>query len=135
MPNYVHSHDLGMAAGGWGPDWPDAYGWGWALFDGGSIVPAGNTNIAELNDPAVNNLFTQLEEATSDSAQNTIAGQIDKQVMADAAILPMVYAKALLYRPHEPDQRLRPDVLRDVRLRRRSGSSHNLVNSGKIEGR
>jgi peptide/nickel transport system substrate-binding protein len=99
VPNYVHSHDLGMAAGGWGPDWPDAYGWGWALYDGGSIVPAGNTNISELNDPAVNSLFTQLEEATSVSAQNTIAGQIDKKVMADAAILPVVYAKALLYRP------------------------------------
>ena len=62
MPNYVHSHDLGMMAGGWGPDWPDAYGWGWALFDGKSIVPAGNTNIAELNDPAVNSLFLQLED-------------------------------------------------------------------------
>ena len=99
MPNYVHSHDLGMAAGGWGPDWPDAYGWGWALYDGGSIAPAGNTNISELNDPAVNSLFTQLEAATSDSAQNSIAGQIDKKVMQDAAILPVVYSKALLYRP------------------------------------
>jgi peptide/nickel transport system substrate-binding protein len=99
VPNYVHSHDLGMAAGGWGPDWPDAYGWGWALYDGGSIAPAGNTNISELNDPAVNSLYTQLEEATSISAQNTIAGQIDKKVMADAAILPMTYNKALLYRP------------------------------------
>ena len=99
VPNYVHSHNLGMAAGGWGPDWPDAYGWGWALYDGGSIAPAGNTNISELNDPAVNSLFTQLEAATSDSAQNSIAGQIDKKVMQDAAILPGVYSKALLYRP------------------------------------
>jgi peptide/nickel transport system substrate-binding protein len=99
VPAYVHSHNLGMAAGGWGPDWPDAYGWGWALYDGKSIAPAGNTNISELNDPAVNSLFLQLEEASSISAQNTIAGQIDKKVMGDAAILPMVYAKALLYRP------------------------------------
>ncbi len=99
VPNYVHSHNLGMAAGGWGPDWPDAYGWGWALFDGGSIVPAGNTNISELNDSAVNSLFTQLEAATTDSAQNSIAEQIDKKVMQDAAILPAVYSKALLYRP------------------------------------
>ena len=99
VPNYVHSHNLGMAAGGWGPDWPDAYGWGWALYDGKSIAPAGNTNISELNDPAVNSLFLQLEEASSISAQNTIAGQIDKKVMGDAAILPMVYSKALLYRP------------------------------------
>ena len=98
VPNYVHSHDLGLLAGGWGPDWPDAYGWGWALFDGGSIVPAGNTNIAEENNPTVNNLFIQLEQATSDSARTSISQQIDKQVMADAVMLPAVYSKALLYR-------------------------------------
>jgi peptide/nickel transport system substrate-binding protein len=98
VPNYVHSHDLGLLAGGWGPDWPDAYGWGWALFDGGSIVPAGNANIAEENNPAVNNLFLQLEAASSDSARVSISQQIDKQVMADAVMLPAVYSKALLYR-------------------------------------
>jgi peptide/nickel transport system substrate-binding protein len=98
VPNYVHSHDLGLLAGGWGPDWPDAYGWGWALFDGGSIVPAGNANIAEENNPAVNNLFVQLEEATTDSARTSVSQQIDKQVMADAVLLPAVYSKALLYR-------------------------------------
>jgi peptide/nickel transport system substrate-binding protein len=99
VPNYVHSHNLGMAAGGWGPDWPDAYGWGWALYDGGSIASAGNTNIAELNDPTVNSLFLKLEAATSDSAQNSIAAQIDQNVMKQAVILPAVYYKALLYRP------------------------------------
>ena len=99
VPAYVHSHNLGMAAGGWGPDWPDAYGWGWALYDGGSIASAGNTNIAELNDPTVNDLFLKLEAATSDSAQNSIAAQIDQKVMQQAVILPAVYYKALLYRP------------------------------------
>jgi peptide/nickel transport system substrate-binding protein len=99
VPNYVHSHNLGLLAGGWGPDWPDAYGWGWALFDGGSIVPAGNTNIAEENNPAINNLFLQLEAATTDSARKSISEQIDKKVMQDAVMLPAVYSKALLYRP------------------------------------
>jgi peptide/nickel transport system substrate-binding protein len=98
VPNYVHSHDLGLLAGGWGPDWPDAYGWGWALFDGGSIVPAGNTNIGELNDPAINKLFTQLEAASSQAQRNSISGQIDLQVMKQAVMLPAVYSKALLYR-------------------------------------
>jgi peptide/nickel transport system substrate-binding protein len=99
VPNYVHSHGIGLAAGGWAPDWPNAYGWGWALFDGGSIVPAGNTNIAELNDPAVNNLFVQLEAATSKSASASISKQIDMAVMKDAVMLPGVYVKTLLYRP------------------------------------
>ena len=99
VPNYVHSHQIGMAAGGWAPDWPNAYGWGWALFDGGSIVPAGNTNIAELNDPTVNNLFVQLEQATTPAASLSISKQIDLAVMKQAVFLPIVYAKTLLYRP------------------------------------
>jgi len=98
VPNYVHSHDLGILAGGWGPDWPDAYGWGWALFDGKAIVPAGNANIAEENDPKVNSLFKQLEASSSQATRNSISAQIDMQVMKDAVMLPAVYSKALLYR-------------------------------------
>jgi peptide/nickel transport system substrate-binding protein len=98
VPTYVHSHDLGIAAGGWGPDWPGAYGWGWALFDGGSIVSAGNTNIAELNDPLVNQWFLALEASNTQAQRNTYADMIDRQVMKDAVLLPAVYSKALLYR-------------------------------------
>jgi peptide/nickel transport system substrate-binding protein len=98
VPNYVHSHDLGVLAGGWGPDWPDAYGWGWALFDGASIVPAGNANISELNDPVINSLFTQMEAATSQAAVTADSIKIDQDVMKDAVMLPAVYSKALLYR-------------------------------------
>jgi peptide/nickel transport system substrate-binding protein len=98
VPNYVHSHDLGLLAGGWGPDWPSGYGWGWALWDGKSIVPAGNTNIGELNDPQINKWFLQMEQSSSQAQRNAITHQIDMQVMKDAVVLPAVYAKALLYR-------------------------------------
>jgi peptide/nickel transport system substrate-binding protein len=98
VPTYVHSHDLGLLAGGWGPDWPAGYGWGWALWDGKSIVPAGNTNIGELNDPQVNKWFLQMEQASSQAQRNAITHQIDMQVMKDAVVLPAVYSKALLYR-------------------------------------
>jgi peptide/nickel transport system substrate-binding protein len=98
VPTYVHSHDLGLLAGGWGPDWPDFYGWGWALFDGKAIVPAGNANIGELNDPQVNKWFSEMEAASSQAQRNTISQQIDMQVMKDAVLLPAVYSKALLYR-------------------------------------
>jgi peptide/nickel transport system substrate-binding protein len=98
VPTYVHSHDLGLLAGGWGPDWPDAYGWGWALFNSKAIVPAGNANIGELNDPQVDKWFTQMEAASSQAQRNSISQQIDMQVMKDAVLLPAVYSKALLYR-------------------------------------
>ena len=99
VPTYVHSHNLGLLAGGWGPDWPSAYGWGWALYDSKAIVSAGNANISELKDPNIDKWFIAMEETTSQSQSNAYANMINMQVMKDAALLPAVYAKALLYRP------------------------------------
>src|SRR5487761_1260848 len=98
VPAYVHSHDLGILAGGWGADWPDAWGWFDEISNGNAIVPAGNTNISELNDPLVNKWLADMQTATSASAKNAFANEIDMQVMKDAVILPAVYSKALLYR-------------------------------------
>ncbi len=99
VPTFVHSHDLGISTGGWGPDWPDAWGWFYSLVDGKSIASAGNTNIGELNDPVVNNYLDKMQApGVSQSEKNTIANQIDVQVMKDAVMLPAVYSKALLYR-------------------------------------
>ena len=99
VPAYVHSHQLGLLAGGWGPDWPNAYGWGWALFDSKAIVSAGNANISELNDPNIDKWFTAMEQTTNPTQSDAYANMINRQVMKDAALLPAVYAKALLYRP------------------------------------
>jgi peptide/nickel transport system substrate-binding protein len=52
-----------------------------------------------LNDPVVNNLFTKAAGITDATQRNAIWGQIDQQVMKDAVIVPIVYAKALIYRP------------------------------------
>ena len=99
-PNYVHQHGLGIAFGGWAPDWPDGYGMMDELVNGNTIVPSGNTNIGELNDPKVNSLFAQANNPSlTVSQRNASFGQIDKQAMANAVILPEVYAKSLLYRP------------------------------------
>jgi peptide/nickel transport system substrate-binding protein len=97
-PAYVHSHDLGMAAGGWGADWPNGFGFLDELVAGNTIAPTGNTNIAELNDPVINNLFTESSKVTG-AARDAVWSQIDEQALKDAAILPMVYQKVVLYRP------------------------------------
>ena len=97
-PAYVHSHGLGLAAGGWGADWPNGFGFLDELVAGNTIAPTGNTNISEENDPVVNNLFTESSKLTG-AARTAIWSQIDEQVMKDAVILPMVYQKVLLYRP------------------------------------
>jgi peptide/nickel transport system substrate-binding protein len=98
-PAYVHSHDLGIDFGGWSPDWPDGYGMLDELVNGNTIVPAGNTNVSEVNDPTINALFTDASKPTTSAAQQAADyGQIDKAVMSGAYILPEVYGKSLLYR-------------------------------------
>ncbi len=96
-PAYVHSHDIGIAMGGWSADWPNGFGFLDELVAGNTIAPTGNTNIAELNDPVINNLFTKSNTITGD-ARTAIWSQIDMQLMKDAAVLPMVYARSLDYR-------------------------------------
>ena len=97
-PSYVHQHDLGLAIGIWGADWPDGYGFLYNLVAGPAIAPAGNSNISELDDPAVNDMFTTALATPSTAARMLIWSRIDRQVMSDAAILPGVYLKVLLYR-------------------------------------
>jgi peptide/nickel transport system substrate-binding protein len=98
VPAYVHSHDLGLLMGGWGPDWPGGYGWGWALYDSKAIVSSGNANLSELSDPNIDKWFAAMEATSNQALRNSYTAMIDMQVMKDAALLPAVYVKALLYR-------------------------------------
>src|SRR5215467_5988904 len=98
VPKYMDQHGIGIAFGGWAPDWPDGYGFFYYISDGAAISPAGNTNISQLNDPVINKLLTQFGTQTNSTLRNGYTGQIDLQIMKDAAILPGVYAKSLLYR-------------------------------------
>jgi peptide/nickel transport system substrate-binding protein len=98
VPKYMHQHNIGIAFGGWAPDWPDGYGFFDFITAGNTISAAGNTNIEELNDPVVNNLLAKYGTTTDQATRNSYTAQIDMQVMKDAGILPEVYAKSLLYR-------------------------------------
>jgi peptide/nickel transport system substrate-binding protein len=96
-PAYMQSHNIGIAMGGWSADWPNGYGFLDELVNGNTIVSTGNTNIAELNDPVINNLFAKSNTLTG-AARTAIWSQIDMETMKDAAVLPMVYARSLDYR-------------------------------------
>jgi len=95
---YVHAHDIGIATGVWQGDWPNGYGFLDDLSAGNAISPVGNTNISELNDSVINNLFIQSSSVTG-AARTSIWSQIDEQILKDAAILPGIYQKTVLYRP------------------------------------
>jgi peptide/nickel transport system substrate-binding protein len=94
-------HGVGLMFMGWGADWPSGYGFLQQIVDGRAIKASGNSNLSQLNDPAVNKLFDDSTTVTDVTARNKIWSQVDQAVMADAAILPIVYDKALLYRNPE----------------------------------
>ena len=98
VPKYEAQHDIGISFYGWAPDWPDGYGFFYYISDGKAISPAGNTNLSQLNDPKVNSLLTKMAGTNNAATRNSYTSQIDMQIMKDAAILPGVYAKSLLYR-------------------------------------
>ena len=98
---FVKQHGIGLSFMGWGADWPSGYGFLQQVMDGRAIKASGNSNLSQLNDPAVTKLFDDSLTLTDVNARNAIWTQIDQKVMADAAILPIVYDKALLYRNPE----------------------------------
>ena len=54
-----------------------------------------------MNDPVVNNLLDKMAITNNAATRNSYTSRIDMEVMKDAAILPGVYARSLLYRsPH-----------------------------------
>ena len=97
-PAFVHQHDLGINLYGWGPDWPSGFAYLYPISDGNAILPAGNSNISELNDPRVNSLLSTAMATAGAPARAALYGQAGKLVTQDAAFLPIVYARALLYR-------------------------------------
>ena len=98
---FAKQKNVGLSFMGWGADWPSGFGFLQQIVDGRAIKASGNSNLSQLNDPEINKIFDQSRTTTDDAARNKLWTQIDQKVMADAAIIPIVYDKALLYRNPE----------------------------------
>lgn len=97
-PEYMHANNIGIAFTGWQADWPTGYGFLQQLVDGRTIKPQGNTNIQEMNLPAINALFDKAAASTDANERKTIYGDIDKAAMEHASVVPFLYGKGLVYR-------------------------------------
>lgn len=97
-PSYVHSHGLGMILSVWGPDYPTALGFFPMLVDGRRILPAGNSNLSELNDPGVNGILDRLAETRDQKTREGLTSELDRKVMGTGAMVPLVFDKTMLYR-------------------------------------
>jgi peptide/nickel transport system substrate-binding protein len=88
--------DRALMIAGWGADWPTGYGFFSSIIDGRKILPQGNSNYSETNDPKINQMIDQAAAETNADAAAKIWGDVDKQLMQDATLVPMTYDKALV---------------------------------------
>jgi peptide/nickel transport system substrate-binding protein len=99
VPSYVHEHDLGIIMTAWGADWPTGFGFLDQIINGSAIKPSGGNNVSELNDPAINKALNEGISNTDTAARTKAWGDVDKLVMENASVVPLVYRKNLLMRP------------------------------------
>ncbi|MFF7993186.1 ABC transporter substrate-binding protein [Kitasatospora xanthocidica] len=98
-PQFTQDHNIGLMMMQWGADWPTGYGFLQQVVDGRAIKASGNSNLSQLNDPAVNKLIDDAAVNSDKAAREKIYGDIDKKVMEQAVIVPLTYFKVFLYRP------------------------------------
>lgn len=98
-PSFVKKEELGIMLYGWGPDWPSGFGFFSQISDGRAIKPSGNSNLAELDDPRINEALDKAASSTDKAEREKLYQQIDQYVMESATLLPFVNEKTLLYRP------------------------------------
>ncbi|UQA92987.1 ABC transporter substrate-binding protein [Streptomyces halobius] len=99
VPAYVKKNKLGMMMMAWGPDWPTGFGFLDQIINGNAIKPSGGTNLAELDDPAINQALSAGIATLDDAKRGKIWGDLDQKVAETAVNVPLFYRKNLLYRP------------------------------------
>nr|BFE56829.1 ABC transporter substrate-binding protein [Dactylosporangium thailandense] len=97
-PDNVHAKGYGIILSAWSADFPTGSGFYPTLIDGRQILPSGNNNYAELDDPLINE---QLDNARTVADPVRAAGiwqQVNAEVMDNASMLPLLYDQVLNYR-------------------------------------
>lgn len=97
-PSTVRSKGYGLMMVGWGADFPQGSSFLQPLADGRLILPAGNSNHAQINDLAINALFDQAEAATDAAEATELYRRINHKVTDGAYYLPVAAEKTLNYR-------------------------------------
>ncbi len=97
---FVKSNRIALSMMKWGADWADAYGdLDQVVTSAGIHSSGGSINLGQYDSDAIDDLFAQYLATNDDAARAKIGTQIDQQAMGDAAIVPLIYNKALIYHP------------------------------------
>ncbi|MGP3957699.1 ABC transporter substrate-binding protein [Nonomuraea sp. 3N208] len=84
------------AVTGWCPDWASGATFLPPLFDGRNITPKGNANLAQINDKAINERIDEIAAMEDVQQANAAYGELDKQIMELAPVVPLAYEKVIL---------------------------------------
>ncbi|MFD6138566.1 ABC transporter substrate-binding protein [Promicromonospora sp. NPDC060271] len=88
-------HDAAIT--GWCPDWASsAATFLPPLFDGRNIYEKGNGNIAQIDDPAINERIDEIKAMTDIDAANEQWGDLDEQILELAPVVPLMVAKGVM---------------------------------------
>lgn len=85
-----------LAITGWCPDWASGATFLPPLFDGRRITSTANANLAQIDDKAINKRIDQIAALQDVDAANKAYGELDKQIMAQAPVVPLAYEKVVL---------------------------------------
>lgn len=96
-PAYVHAHGLGIVLDAWAADRPSGHAFLAPIT--GKVAETGNHNIMELRDPAVDRLLTGGLREPDATRRATAWTRADRRVMEDAALVPLLDERTVLYRP------------------------------------
>ncbi len=79
---------------GWYRDFPDAQSVLDPLFNGRNILPRNNTNISQLNVPAINDAIDAAKGISDPADRATAWAAIDRQIVAEAPAVPLAWPRA-----------------------------------------
>ncbi|NUR27252.1 MAG: ABC transporter substrate-binding protein [Catenulispora sp.] len=95
----AQEHD--MVIDGWTPDWTGPSTLLPTILDGRLITPQGNNNRAMYSSPEVQRRFDEIAAMSDVTAADQAYGELSRQIMADAPIVPFLWDKAaVLVGPH-----------------------------------
>jgi peptide/nickel transport system substrate-binding protein len=76
---------------GWAKDFFDSQSMIDPVFNGKNIVPTGNTNTAQANDPTLNAQMNAAEKITDPAQRAAVWGKLDNAVTANAYVIPWLW--------------------------------------------
>jgi peptide/nickel transport system substrate-binding protein len=82
---------------GWGPDFFDAQSMIDPVFNGKNIVPVGNTDSSQANNPQLNAQMNAAEELTAPAARAAAWGKIDDEVTDEAYMVPWIWDNEITF--------------------------------------